>query len=249
MKILCVADHVDPLVYSFQIEKRFPDIDFVIGCGDLRLSYYDFIISNLNKPLYFIFGNHHLGNLNYYKKKQWRDYSYFISERTKFRGVGATYLECKCIKHGNLLLMGLGGSIRYNNGENQFTDFEMYLRILTTVPRLFYNKLRYGRFLDVLVTHAPPFEIHDQKDRCHRGFKAFRWFIKAFQPRYLIHGHIHLYSKTKNRSERFYNTEVINAYDHFILVIEDEKAAGGKQFKKKMVEGKDDRKLSQKNSQ
>jgi len=219
MKILCVADHVDPLVYSFQIEKRFPDVSFIIGCGDLRLSYYDFIISNLNKPLYFIFGNHHLGDMDYYKKNQWRHYSYFVSEKTKFIGVGATYLERRCIKHDNLLLMGLGGSIRYNKGENQFTDLEMYLRILTIIPRLIYNRIRYGRFLDILITHAPPYKIHDQEDRCHKGFKAFRWFMQMFKPKYFIHGHIHLYSKTKNRTEKYLNTEVINAYDHFILEI------------------------------
>ncbi|MGH0052338.1 MAG: metallophosphoesterase, partial [Sphaerochaetaceae bacterium] len=60
MKLLCIADETDPLVYSKNIASRYADIDAVIAAGDLPLKYYEFIISTLNKPLFFVFGNHNL---------------------------------------------------------------------------------------------------------------------------------------------------------------------------------------------
>ncbi|TFH04381.1 MAG: metallophosphoesterase, partial [Spirochaetales bacterium] len=60
MRILCVADHIDPLVYSAGIKNRFRDIDLVLGAGDLPMEYLGFISASLNKPIFFVFGNHHL---------------------------------------------------------------------------------------------------------------------------------------------------------------------------------------------
>ena len=55
MKILCVADHRSPLVYSTAIKDRFKDIDLVLGAGDLPMDYYGYIVSSLNKKLFFCF--------------------------------------------------------------------------------------------------------------------------------------------------------------------------------------------------
>ncbi len=60
MKILGVADHIDPIVYSSAIRERFGDVDLVIGAGDLPMDYLDFICTTLGKPLVFVFGNHNL---------------------------------------------------------------------------------------------------------------------------------------------------------------------------------------------
>ena len=57
MKILCISDFVDPLIYSQELKNNFPDIDLILCAGDLPLDYIDFIVSILNKPTYFIFGN------------------------------------------------------------------------------------------------------------------------------------------------------------------------------------------------
>jgi Icc-related predicted phosphoesterase len=43
------------------------------------------------------------------------------------------------------------------------------------------NKLKYGRYLDILVTHAAPRGIHDAEDWTHIGIKAFNWLIKVCQ--------------------------------------------------------------------
>jgi predicted phosphodiesterase len=68
VKILCVADEKDLLVYSENIGKRYGDVDLVISAGDLPLRYYEFIVSSLNKNLYFVFGNHHAQQLPRYRK-------------------------------------------------------------------------------------------------------------------------------------------------------------------------------------
>ena len=60
MIFLAAADHVDPRVYSQTVRERFPFVDCIFGAGDLDISYYEYIITCLNKPLYFVFGNHNL---------------------------------------------------------------------------------------------------------------------------------------------------------------------------------------------
>ncbi len=223
MKILCVADHIDPLVYSTQVKHRFRDVELVLGAGDLPLEYYSFIVSSLNVPLLFVYGNHNLSQLDYYQGKSTSSEFRNIDDHMKFKNsVGATFLEDRHHKHGRLLVAGLGGSMRYNGGDHQFTEFQMLMRIFGMVPRLWWNKVVHGRYLDILLTHAPPRGIHDREDKCHWGFKAFLKFMKWFEPRYLIHGHIHLYELNEVRRSVYQKTEVINCYDHLILEVEDD---------------------------
>jgi Icc-related predicted phosphoesterase len=216
MKILCVSDQIDPLVYSSNIKERYKDIDIIISAGDLPMEYLDFIVSSLNKPVYFVFGNHNLNEYPLYHKTN--------APRPVSQGIdpdelshGTTYIGFKAIRDSGLLIAGVSGSLRYNAGLNQYTDGQMKRKLLGLLPSLIMNKLRYGRFLDVLVTHASPAGIHDKSDPCHRGFTSFLWFMRVFKPRYLVHGHIHLYDLQDIRVSRFLETTVINAYSHYIL--------------------------------
>ena len=212
MKILCVSDQIDPLIYSNTIKQRYADVDIILSAGDLPMDYLDFIISTLNKPLYFIIGNHHTGEYSYYNSTDLM-YSYDIENHSH----GGTYIDTKVKFEEGLLIAGLGGCMRYNQGENQFSNFQMNIRILKLLPALFFNRLFKGRFLDVLLTHASPRGIHDREDKCHMGFKCFLWFMKLFKPRYLVHGHIHLYDLSEVRTTRYCNTLVVNAYSHYLL--------------------------------
>ena len=219
MKILCVADHIDPLVYSAQAKERFNEIELVISAGDLPMEYLGFLASTFNMPVVFVFGNHNLEALHLFRKTK---------DPTRVGGLtvnlgnyyGSTYAGDRSVQVRGLLIMGLGGSIRYNNGPHQFTDRQMRWRIFRLLPRLLWNRLAHGRFLDILLTHAPPLGIHDKNDQTHRGFKPFLWFMRTFKPRYLLHGHIHLYDLNARRKTRYYRTEVINVYDHYVLEID-----------------------------
>jgi Icc-related predicted phosphoesterase len=215
MKILCVSDQIDPLVYSASIRDRFADADMVLCAGDLPLDYLDFIMSSLNKPLLFVFGNHHVEEMRYFN---WMPEAFLAGrDGGEYQGSGAIHVGSNIKIEEGLIVAGLGGSMRYNRGANQFTDFQMYLEIIKLIPRLLCNRLFRGRYVDILLTHAPPKGIHDKNDKCHWGFKAFLWFMKAFKPKYLVHGHIHLYDLSDVRCTRWSDTTVINAYSHYII--------------------------------
>lgn len=218
MKVLCISDHVDPFIYSSGLKSRFPDVDFVVSSGDLAMEYYDFIVSILNKPLFFVFGNHYIDDRTNFTHN--RDpYNQRPPKYGSLSG-GATYLEGRVVVWKGVILAGLGGSNWYNGGENQYTDFTMFLSMLRLFPKLIWNRIFRGRFLDILVTHSPPYGINDLPDTCHTGFKVFLWFMRTFKPLYLIHGHVHLYDRNAVREARYDETRIINAYDHVVLQLE-----------------------------
>ena len=240
MKILCVSDQIDPLVYSSLAKERFADIDVVLCAGDLPSDYIDFIVSTLNKPAFFIFGNHNLTEFSYYHKAPKRqkgshptwekEYSiYDMSANFGAVYAGFKNLRDKSIKVYDpltkktrpLLISGVSGSRRYNKGLCQYTERQMSLYLLKMVPGLIYNKIRYGRYLDIFLAHASPRHIHDKEDPCHKGFNCFNRFIQKFTPEYFIHGHIHLYDANATRitevRTKSGTTTVVNAYSHYIL--------------------------------
>ena len=107
--------------------------------------------------------------------------------------------------------------MRYNNGLCQFTDRQMKFKLLKMVPKLIYNKLKYGQYLDIFMTHASPRHIHDHEDPCHIGFECYNWFLQRFKPLYMVHGHIHLYDLREERIGKYYDTTVVNAYAHYVI--------------------------------
>ena len=218
MKILCVADQIDPLIYTTTLRQRYADVDLILSAGDLPMDYLDFIISTLNKPLLFVFGNHHTEDYCRYTKAS-AGYAAAVSGEEYYSG--AVFADSKVRCEEGLIIAGLGGSVRYNRGENQYTEFQMKLRILKLIPALVFNRVFRRRFLDILITHAPPRGIHDKEDKCHWGFKCFLWFMRVFKPKYLIHGHIHLYDLSEVRTTNYCNTLVINAYGHYLIDTEE----------------------------
>jgi uncharacterized protein len=219
MRVLCVADHVDPLVYTSTIKERMNDVDLVLSAGDLPMEYHGFIVSCLNKPLLFVFGNHNLKRMKYFVKRRepsygWDDDPYHLQR------FGSIHVGGKVVLRKGLIVAGLGGSMLYNKGPNQFTDFQMTMRALRLIPKLLWNRVFHGRYVDILLTHAPPREINDRPDRCHTGFGVFLWLMRTFKPRYLVHGHVHLYDLNARRRARYRETIVINAYNHVLLDVE-----------------------------
>lgn len=231
MKFLCVSDIVDPLVYSTSVKERYGDVDAVFCAGDLSMEYVDFIVSALGKPTFFVFGNHDLKEFHLYKK-----HGAINNLRTPEnpmqqmnRSHGGDYVSNRTLRYKSLtfnlpngkktplLVAGVSGSIRYNNGEDQYTNVEMFWQLLCLAPALLWNKIRYGRCCDVFLTHASPRHIHDREDPCHKGFECFNWFIRTFRPALLIHGHIHLYDLADIRTTVSHDTTVVNAYSHIVI--------------------------------
>ncbi len=221
MKILCVADEKDPLVYSSQIKERFKDIDLVLGAGDLPLKYYGFIVSSLNKPLMYVFGNHHLQDFDAIHGKNTYPSLLDHHEQVNRFSYGSIHIGGRARKMQGILIAGLGGCKNYNKGKNQYSEFHMFMRIVKLMPHMFWNRIIHGRWIDILLTHAPPFELGDRPDPCHQGFKVFRLFIKWFKPKYLLHGHVHLWEINATREHHYHNTTILNVFNHLVLDIEE----------------------------
>ena len=66
--ILCsvISSLINLVFISNLAKERFSDCDGVLCAGDLPSEYIDFVVSTLNKPTYFIFGNHNLTEYGYY---------------------------------------------------------------------------------------------------------------------------------------------------------------------------------------
>lgn len=210
MRVLAVSDKVEPVLYSPAVNQRVGDIDLILSCGDLPFYYIEYLVSTVNRPCYYVFGNH--GREIEYQGGDWEQ---------KSEPMGAVNLHLTTKREGCLLMAGLEGSIRYNLAPKyQYTEREMKFNILRLAPKLAINRMRFGRWLDVLVAHSPPLGIHDQPDRAHRGFESFLMFMRWFKPGYLLHGHIHLYRQDVPTQTRYEETEVINVYPYRLLDLE-----------------------------
>jgi Icc-related predicted phosphoesterase len=208
VKILFVSDKVVERLYTPKIAERYEDIDLIVGCGDLPYYYLEFIMSMLNAPLLYVHGNHD------------PEQEYLPDGTAITNPGGGINLHGAIRVEKNLLIAGLDGSIRYKRGKFQHTQEEMWVNVFQLIPKLLINKLRYGRYLDILITHSPPYGIHNGKDRTHVGFKAFLWLMKVFKPRYLIHGHRHVYNPGEVTETQFMQTKVINIYPYKIMEID-----------------------------
>jgi Icc-related predicted phosphoesterase len=202
MRILSVSDTEVGFIYSPMIVERFQTTDLVISCGDLPYYYLEYIVSMLNVPVYFVRGNH-------------ASKIEITSGGERTYPWGAVELHQRVIRDkSGLLLAGLEGSLQYNKGPHQYTQDQYWNKAFRLVPGLMINKLRTGRYLDILVTHAPPWKIHDADDLPHRGIKAFRWLIDVFKPAIHLHGHIHVYRQDTVTETLVGETRVVNTYGY-----------------------------------
>ncbi len=207
VQILSVSDRVSEVVYSPQVRRLFGSADLVLSCGDVPYYYVEYLVSALDVPVFYVRGNH--AKLVEYGN---------AGQRTA--PGGAVDLHRRVVVQDGLLLAGVEGSVRYSRGPFQYTQEQMWRHVWHLVPRLLVNRMLHGRFLDVFVTHAPPWGIHDMPDWPHQGIRAFRWLLETFKPAYHFHGHIHLYGPAERFRSRFGETTVINTYGHRFLQLD-----------------------------
>ena len=140
---LSLSDVKRSLVYGSQIRTQFSNVDLVIGCGDLPYYYLEYVISMLDVPLLFVRGNHD-------KKVESTEAGSCSAP------AGAVDLHLHALSVNGLLFAGVEGSLKYSRGPFQYSQSDMWFHVLQLVPAMIINKARYGRYLDVFVTHAPP---------------------------------------------------------------------------------------------
>jgi len=206
MKILTLSDILLKSVYSAELPSLYGDVDFVISCGDLPYYYLEYVVNNLNKPVFFVRGNH--ANPIEYSNKGNRTQAW-----------GAVDLHGQIVYHENLLIAGLEGSIRYKKGPFQYSQQEMWAIVIGMLPKLVWNIFKYGRAIDILVSHSPMWGVRDRDDPAHQGFRAIRWLVRVFRPKYHFHGYIHI-DPADQRSVQFHDTKVINSVGAVVTKME-----------------------------
>jgi Icc-related predicted phosphoesterase len=208
VKILAVSDQEVEQIYDLVPQGYFSGIEMVISCGDLRYEYLEYLVTLLNVDLFYVPGNHDPVD---------------DPESPAARAAGCTNLDLGTARAKGLLLAGFGGSIRYRpDGTNQYTQTEAFLRAAMLLPKLWRNRRRYGRALDVLITHSPPYGVHDDESRAHRGLKAINWLLDWAKPRYHFHGHIHFVQSNVSRDAIWQGTtSILNVYPYRLIEVQD----------------------------
>lgn len=203
MKLLAVSDQRLPEMQQQEyLRRNYSDVQMLISCGDMEVSYLEFISTVLNLPLYYVRGNH--------------------DERYKEQPPGGHDLHMHFHRYEGLRLVGLEGSMYYNGKNVQYTDVDMALHALRLLPRMLIMRWQHGYSVDYLVTHAPPRGIHDRRDKTHTGFRALRWLMRLARPRYLIHGHIDIWDRREVVETDYFNTRVININPKRLLLPEED---------------------------
>ncbi len=196
LRVLFVSDFVDKSLTQMVEDKTLEPCDLIISCGDLAPEYLSFLRDRLDKPLFYVKGNH---DIRYTSKNP----------------VGCENIHAKIVRFQSLNILGLEGSLWYNGGMNQYRDKQMR-KIISGLWFSFWTK----GHIHMVITHAPPRHIHDAQDPCHMGFNSFVNLIDKRNPNYFIHGHIH--KDFKNHGDRITlvnTTKIINTCGFTILEV------------------------------
>ena len=131
MKILTLADVESKALWEHLDRDYLNSADLILSAGDLKPDYLEYLTTFARAPILYVFGNH---------------------DRThgKRAPEGCICIENMIYEYNGLRILGLGGSMRYKPGPDQYTNEEMARRI---------HKLRYQLYFkkgfDILLTHSP----------------------------------------------------------------------------------------------
>lgn len=199
MRILAIADEESKYLWDYFEKSKLEGIDLIISCGDLDPRYLSFLATFTSAPVLYVHGNHD----------------------TKYAQVppdGCICIEDKIFVYKGVRILGLGGSMRYHGGDHQYTEGEMKRR----VAKLWFQLVR-RRGFDILVTHAPAYELNDGRDLPHQGFRVFLTLLEKYKPKFFIHGHVHMaYGRKHKRYDKYQDTHVINAFERCVFDFEDD---------------------------
>jgi hypothetical protein len=216
-RILALADEVEPtLSFPSRLEELAPDV--ILSCGDLPFDYLEFVLTVTGVPLVFVPGNHDPD-----LRPPAPDPLHMLgSFREQFRDPpgpsGGLNADERVVDAGPVRVAGLGGSMRYREGPHLYTERAMRGRARRLLRRAAWRRLRDGRRVEVLLTHAPPRGLGDEDDLPHRGFQVFHHLVRRLRPRLMIHGHVHPHGLARP-DRRIGGTLVVNAVPHRILEV------------------------------
>ncbi len=172
--MLAVADEEVPTMPS---RARGLEVDLVVAAGDLPWDYIETLVSIVGVPAAFVPGNH----------------DPLVTPRTPGPR-GTVNIDGRVVDLGGLRLGGLGGCVRYNAGNHQYTQDDYRVRADRLLALAHADD---DRPVDVLLTHAPPRGLGDDDDPSHLGIEALHDVLDRLEPSWHLHGHIHPYGMLK----------------------------------------------------
>ena len=140
MKLLAIADEESKYLWDYFDKSKIEGIDLIISCGDLNPHYLSFLVTLSSVPVLYVHGNHD----------------------GKYENIppeGCTCIDDEIYVHNGVRILGLGGSMRYKPGPHQYTEWQMRQRVAKLKFKLFKS-----RGFDILVTHAPAYQLNDGMD-------------------------------------------------------------------------------------
>ncbi|MGW4401744.1 metallophosphoesterase family protein [Amycolatopsis nivea] len=186
-KALVVADEADERLWTTAVRSL--RVDLVVAAGDLPFAYLEFLAGMLDVPCVFVPGNHDpdLSGFTRYGGLSMKD-GFPVEWPGPAGGINA---DGRIVDVAGLRIAGLGGSIRYRDGPNQWTQRQQARRARRLERRFRWRKWRDGNGIDILLTHSPPRRLGDREDPPHQGFTCLHRTIDTLRPQWLLHGHIH----------------------------------------------------------
>lgn len=213
-RVLAIADERTSALSVGAIKEIAPDV--VVSCGDLPFAYIEFVASAANRPLLFVPGNHD-PSLRGEPVLTTSPMSYEAEWGDTIGPSGGYNLDGKIRRERGITFAGLGGSIRYRPGANQYTDREMRMRVARMEAKSLWRRLRGGK-VDVLVAHSPPRDVGDMNDSAHRGFRSYHSLVNVLRPQVMIHGHIHPHGFQKP-DRTLGETKIINVVPYRVIEV------------------------------
>ena len=194
MKILVVSDCESRYLWDYFTPDKLDGVELILSCGDVKPQYLSFLATFAHCPVLYVHGNHD----DRYRQDP---------------PLGCICVDGRLYEYQGVRIVGLGGSMRYKPGDNQYTERQMAMRALRLAPKI----MRKGGF-DILLTHAPGRDMVACNDLAHMGFQTFNRLLDKYRPTLFLHGHTHLnYGHNIPRESSYGDTRVVNGYERYLL--------------------------------
>src|SRR5215472_5583373 len=152
VRLLAMSDEVDDALYA---QPGRVHAELILACGDLPFSYLARVMNALDAPLVFVPGNHDPDLSGYRVSRAGLVLRAGLPAEPPWPS-GAINADGEVVDVAGLRMAGLGGCRRYSDGPNQYTEWQQRLRARALTRRARWRRVRDGRGVDVLLTHAPP---------------------------------------------------------------------------------------------
>jgi Calcineurin-like phosphoesterase len=172
---LAVSDEPDPALEHERNRHELPQLDAVIGCGDLEPEYLGFLADAFRAPAAYVRGNHDRGG-------RWAESvashapAHLDSGRVhRLDGLAVGALEWPGLRHG----------------DRKRHDGSAWWDSLGIARSRLLARATGGDGPLVVISHAPPRGIGDRAaDPYHVGFGGYRWLLERTRPVLWLHGHV-----------------------------------------------------------